>query len=219
MVELRQPPSNRAYFVAYYLFAAVAWRATGFIFGSAPTKRTIDGLAMLSLKAALWIVPAIAMARVVLREPLGPCLGLTAAGRPVRLWAGIAVGVVFLALTTGLQMLISGRSPNWSAPVFPALILNAVNAVIEEISFRGFMLRQLEKRHPFWRANWLQVLLFLVVHWAGWSSLGLGPEMVAMTIGLTLLGLVLGWVARLSGSVWLGVVVHTANNFFASRLS
>ena len=207
--------------IAYYVFGAAAWFAIGMALhahGPAP-KDLVEGLFLSLLKAVVWIVPALLLTRFVLREAVAPDLGLSPVDNPLSLWRAIAVSVVFLVLTGGLQFLIGGgRSSHEAPPVFPALALNAVNSTIEEISFRGFILGHLARRHPFWRANFLQAALFLLVHWLGWFSRGGGWQVVPMSIMLTTFALVLGWTTRLSGSVWLAIVVHTINNVLASQL-
>jgi membrane protease YdiL (CAAX protease family) len=202
----------------YYVFGAVAWRGLGAIFGTGGPRANglVEGLALSLLKATVWILPAVSIARIALREPVAPCLGLTTTGHPVRPWRGIGIAAAFLMTIATLQMLIGGR-PNWSVPIFPALVFNIINAVIEEVTFRGFILQQLARRHPFWRANLLQTLLFLVVHWMGWFAQGERLEIIPSSIALGLFALVLGWITRLTGSVWLAVVAHTVNNFWASR--
>jgi membrane protease YdiL (CAAX protease family) len=212
--------SERWLFIAYYFFGAIAWRALGAILGAgtAPAKGLIMGLVLSSLKAAIWLLPAVLLARTALGESVSHCLGVRAAGRPLQVGRGFAVAAAFLTLTTALQLMLGGPA-NWSAPSFPGLVLNVINALVEEISFRGFMLNRLAKRHPFWRANLIQSLLFLLVHWLGWLSGGAGFEIIPMSIALTTLALVLGSITRLTGSVWLAVAVHTINNFVASRFS
>jgi len=205
--------------ILYYCFAALTWRAMSAVLSSTPPKGLLDGLALLACKGALWVLPAALMARAVLHEPVAPSLGMTRRGEPARYWKASAIGFAFLAIVAGLQGMINGWPQNAAIPILPGLVLAAVNATIEEVSFRGFILRQLAKRAPFWRANLFQSLLFILVHWPGWFAHGPRWEILPMSIGLLLLALVLGWITRLTGSVWLAVVVHTINNLVASRLS
>jgi membrane protease YdiL (CAAX protease family) len=189
----------------------------GTLLGAQRPQGLAWGLTLSALKGAVWILPALAIARTLIREPATKSLGLVPDGSQRHGVRALAISVAFLALTTGLQTLTSARSPDVSIPVFPGLLLDISNALVEEISFRGFILRWLAKSNPFWRANLITSLLFLFVHWIGWFSHGAGFELVPMSFALVFFSLILGWITLLSGSVWMAVGVHALNNLIASR--
>ena len=54
--------------------------------------------------------------------------------------------------------------------------------------------------------------LFLSMHLPSWFAAHLGVAMVPMAVVLFALSLVLGWVTRLSGTVFIAVALHLANN-------
>ncbi|MEZ5063320.1 MAG: CPBP family intramembrane glutamic endopeptidase [bacterium] len=75
-----------------------------------------------------------------------------------------------------------------------------VPAIGEEWLYRGLLQRALERTLPGAAAIATQAVAFGLVH---------GP---ARAIPATLLGLLLGWIARRTGSVWPGVVAHLVSN-------
>jgi membrane protease YdiL (CAAX protease family) len=208
-------PPERPILIAYYLFGAGAWGALGAIFGR--SNELGPGLALSALKALAWVLPAVILGRAVFRDRLGKFLGVSTEERPAHPFRALALGVGFLALTSGLQMLASGHAPALPAALFSAFLLQAANAVIEEISFRGVILGRIARHRPFWQANLAQAVLFLLVHWVGWLAQGPGWEMLPMSLALTVFALVLGAITRWTGSVWGAVVVHAVNNLLAAR--
>jgi membrane protease YdiL (CAAX protease family) len=76
-------------------------------------------------------------------------------------------------------------------------------AVSEEIFFRGFLQRGLEGHLGRWRGILLTAAVFGVVH---------GPSRAP---AVTLFGVLLGWMASRSGSVWPSVTAHAAINVVA----
>ena len=61
---------------------------------------------------------------------------------------------------------------------------------IEEIPYRGFMLRKFGERMDFWLANLITSLLFLAIHLPGWIALHTFNPGAAASVFI--LGVVLG---------------------------
>lgn len=212
--DARMTLPERPILIAYYLFGAVAWGALGAIFGKS-SHDLGPGLALSALKALAWVLPAVILGPVVFRERLGKFLGVSTEERPAHPFRALALGVAFLAVTNGLEVLASGHAPALPATLLAGFFLQAANAVIEEISFRGVILGRIARRRPFWQANLTQTALFLLVHGVGWFAQGVGWEILPMSIVLAVFALVLGVITRWTGSVWGAVVVHTLNNLLA----
>lgn len=99
----------------------------------------------------------------------------------------------------------------WTWQEWTSLALVAVLA--EELFFRGFVLQQLGKKLNFCTANAITALLFVLCHSFVWLDSGL--TVVACLehgIYIFLLGLILGYSFRASGSLWTPLVIHCANN-------
>jgi membrane protease YdiL (CAAX protease family) len=95
-------------------------------------------------------------------------------------------------------------------------VLMVVGAVVEEVTFRGLILRLLEACTSSGRAQVLCAGLFVLVHLPAWWSMGMRVELVVMGAALFVLALLLGWLARRTGTIWLSTLLHVLNNAFAS---
>jgi len=86
-----------------------------------------------------------------------------------------------------------------------AVVVSAMSAAIcEETGFRGYMQRPIEQRHGTTVAILISSLFFLAVHLTkAWSMLG----MIPIVFGA---GILLGLLARYSGSLIPGMIGHTA---------
>jgi membrane protease YdiL (CAAX protease family) len=84
-----------------------------------------------------------------------------------------------------------------------ACVVSALSAgVCEEIGFRGYMQRPIEKRHGPFLAILISSVLFTLLHLTkGWALIG----MVPIVFGA---GLLLGTLARASGTLWFGILGH-----------
>ncbi len=83
----------------------------------------------------------------------------------------------------------------------------AVPAIFEELCFRGFLLGAVRRRTAPWLAVVLTALAFGFFH-----ILVGGTLAIERLVPSTLLGLVLGWIALRTGSVFPGMVFHILNN-------
>jgi len=82
----------------------------------------------------------------------------------------------------------------------------ALQAVAQELQFRGLLLGTLERAAPPWLANLGQASLFGLAHVAVQYEGPAGP-FVPITVAL---GLALGWVTQRTGSLWPAIVIHVA---------
>lgn len=102
----------------------------------------------------------------------------------------ISRGMEFLTFTTGSEVLLVAAGVVVIAPL------------VEEMVFRGFFQGQLERGYrDATKAVLLSSLLFTVLHFNPWWSLQ-----------IYLLGMVLGYLAWRTGSIWPSFVVHAINN-------
>jgi sodium transport system permease protein len=89
-----------------------------------------------------------------------------------------------------------------SAPLWQALVVIALApAICEELAFRGFILSGLRRTGHQWGAILLTSTLF-----------GLAHGILQQSIGAAVIGVVIGYLAVKSGSLWPGVVYHAVHN-------
>ena len=81
------------------------------------------------------------------------------------------------------------------------ILIAVVPAFCEEIAFRGFIFGGLAPKQGHWRAVIATALLF-----------GASHGVLQQSICATVMGVLLGWVAYRTGSVFPGILLHFANN-------
>lgn len=123
---------------------------------------------------------------------------------------GIAVQVFFFH-----QKLVPASVGN----IF-VFLLNFVSLpLIEELTFRGFILEKLATTHKLWVAIVFQAFLFMLMHVPGWVMLrGLTPLFFKDLAGVFILGIIFGYIAKKSNSVLPAAVVHAINNLLVGYL-
>jgi uncharacterized protein len=82
--------------------------------------------------------------------------------------------------------------------------------LIEEIPYRGFMLRKFTERMNFWLANVITSLLFLAIHLPGWIALH--TLNIGAAASVFVLGAVFGIAVKYSDSLWSSILAHSAND-------
>jgi len=131
------------------------------------------------------------------------------------LWIAIMMGGTFIVnvLGSGLiklavpmsQQAINNFYQAYDANIFLVLLgLGFIFPVIEEIIFRGIILRGFLAHYKPWQAIGLSALLFVIIHLNIWQ---------AFTALLT--GIVLGWIYFKTRSLLLVIVGHMINNWFS----
>lgn len=148
--------------------------------------------------------------------------GLIAVGRPVigvprallgaalvggGAWIGVSMPLVWAqsALVPGQEAVSEALKSSLSLDGIPTLVvvlvLAVVPAIAEELAFRGVVLGALIRRMRIPGALVLQALLFALLHGSLFRIL---PTFV--------LGLLLGWIALRTRSLWPSMVAHALNN-------
>jgi membrane protease YdiL (CAAX protease family) len=169
----------------------------------------------------VFLLPAIAAAAA---WNLDPRRALLVARRPpvTPVLLGLLIGLVgFLPAGAVMALVSLGLPREWLvrfdlAPLFLgppwqrwalSIIAAVVAPICEEAAFRGHMLTLWRARLRPWPAIAVTSFLFAVLH--------LDP---VRFVAVFLLGLLFGWLAWRSGSLWPAVAAHAANNATASLL-
>lgn len=159
-------------------------------------------------KLLLWILPAAALLRLSGRS-LWSVLNL----RNWRAWLAWGGGLGMLLGATGII------ANYWEGkPLFPTefswpLVNVLVTApLLEEFLMRGAVMENLAMEQPFWKANLVSSLMFVLLHVPGWLFMEAG---LGGALPVFLISIVLGLAAHRSRSVLGGVIAHFLNNLFA----
>jgi membrane protease YdiL (CAAX protease family) len=166
-----------------------------------------------TLKTVCWVLPALALLR---RD--GADIRAVLLGERGLLWPlawGLAGGLA-LASIAAVSRIPAQAAAASADQLWPRLNSVVVAPIVEELAFRGVVLRFLERgRRPF-VANALTAMLFVASHVPGWWFQGRLLEMSSRTIGgaawILGVGWVLGLVAQRSRSVAASIVAHASNN-------
>ena len=173
----------------------------------------------LALRIVLWVLPSLHIIRLSgrnVKEVLG--FGRLKA---ILLWGGIT-GLIWGGKTP-LFALLGGQPVgpivwDWS---FVTAVLYA--PLVEEIAFRGALMGALMTRMRFFTANLLTGVLFLLIHFPSWYFEGLFRSDLLIpasySVGILLLGWILGIVAHRAKSVAAASFTHMLNNLFQRFLA
>lgn len=102
-------------------------------------------------------------------------------------------------LLEALEETVSFQSMNEFIPLFIAAVIMA--GIIEEMLFRGILLRTLESRMDVTNAVIISALLFTVIHMNPWWA-----------VQILILGVILGVLSWRTKSIIPGIIVHGINN-------
>jgi uncharacterized protein len=163
-------------------------------------------------------------------------IGLHSKGLTSSLFIGASITLLALVVGYTTELLLGGSNTSLQlAGIDPKagvsggflfalwLVLgNLVNSFMEEGLFRGVMIPLFRTRLTFWRAIWLQAILFGAWHlpWAlKWYQTGVIQTPGQITMGVVtnffpqiLLGLVWGYMFLKTGSLWTSWIAHTLTN-------
>jgi membrane protease YdiL (CAAX protease family) len=167
-----------------------------------------------AMKVLVWVWPSIALIRhsgYRLRDvfSLKPW-------RSIVIWGGGA-GLLFAisALATRAMNHNPLFSPDLDWPFVSAVF---VAPLVEEIAFRGALLRTLMLRYRFSVANTITAVFFTGIHFTGWYFQGvLAEKLTGITSGavsILIIGWILGFAAYKSKSVAGSTLAHILNNLF-----
>ena len=218
--------STRALVLSLILFFVVwSLRATVFYFIDEKIESELwRGIYSNSVKLALWVIPAVVYVAVVEGEDPFSFLKITTPIERKRLlYSAVAIALYFAGViaferfTSGktLAALFDSGASEWMAVLFGV----AFSPVSEEILYRGFILTEFWERMGFWKANLITSALFVSIHWPHWLwATGFKPWMAVTSVTMFILSMFLGYLVKLSGSIWPSVAAHILNNFIASFL-
>jgi len=150
---------------------------------------------------ALWVLPAERRPNLRLgRFGLG-AIAVAILGSAVLIGLALAVPATWLG-RLGLPLVALQRDMPWVAPG------NVLQALAQELEFRGLLMGSLERVAPLWAANLGQAVFFGLAHIAVQYEGPAGP-FVPVTIGV---GFVLGWITQRTNSLWPAIVIHAVGD-------
>jgi uncharacterized protein len=206
-----------AFFVAWTLRATVLY----FVDESIPYEFW-RGIYSNFIKALLWVVPTFSFVKIIdRRSPLKFCKLITT---PLALPQAFLLTIGYFTVVLCFAFFVERKnlSSLFSASLTKLSFILAgiiISPLLEEFLFRGFVLNKLREELSFWLSNLISALLFSAAHWPYWLwSRGFTVSVVRDSASVFLLGAFLGYLVRLTNSLWPAVGAHICNNFLVSFL-
>lgn len=175
------------------------------------------------LKFIVWVLPAAAFAYWLRGVPPARSLGLSVVPSQRSSWLCLGVTVIFLLGVTLVESTVGRKSFSAtslaSLPIVLGLLQLVLSPLLEELLFRGLVMKELLTLLPTYLASTLTSLLFVGAHLPFWLSHG-GPTqaMMANAFGVFLFSLLACWLFAKSASIWPPTFAHIANNILSSLL-
>jgi hypothetical protein len=164
----------------------------------------------ISLRLLIWVVPVVLYLSLVDRVDPAAYLRLsTYRGR------GVAVALVVTVLNLAGMVARFGvphptpQSLTWNSVLGTSIMVG----FIEEIPYRGFMLRQFTERIGRWPATLITSLLFVFIHVPGWIALH--TMRVDRAASIFVFAVIMGLIVTYSRSLWASIIVHSANDWLS----
>jgi membrane protease YdiL (CAAX protease family) len=178
--------------------------------------------ALILVRAVFWMVPILLYLRWHDPRARLVALGVTSPVNRRGLARSALSALVYLSLVALLVRATSppGKMPGVFATFAQLQVLYMLLVVaLEELLMRGFLLGQLVRFTTSFRAQACVAVLFALMHLPAWLALqGATIDLLPSMISLTVLGAVLGGVARASNSILPAIALHFANNMLAKLL-
>src|SRR4051794_13692029 len=204
---------------AYYALLIAAWIGAWIASGALGVGRLSPAgqfLYWTCAKLLIWVVPMLVVITFFLKRSAFEYLALGKFSRGLRF--GLAIGLALVCVAFSVDVM----TKHFAWPTLGPPLLNAVVVapLLEEVVFRGFILRTLlESGERFWPANVTTALMFLGLHLPGWYFSGLlTHDRGLLSLTIVLVGLVAGLARRASGSTWASVFVHFSNNAYSTLI-
>lgn len=203
-----------AFLLTFFIVWAVCARVLCFSPLNVVLERALGGtgtgLLLRAITVAVWIGFAAAYLRATRRER--PLAYLELRGNvPRGLAAGGLIGLALVAKDLARVELLEGRVPELGG-LTPASFLSPF---VEEVVFRGLILRRAREYTGLWRANALTSVLFVSIHLPGWIFAGADSPsgLLASSAFIFLLSVLIGYLLERTGSLWACVVCHAMSNW------
>ncbi|HKQ31148.1 MAG TPA: CPBP family intramembrane glutamic endopeptidase [Burkholderiales bacterium] len=175
------------------------------------------------LKLVLWVLPAAVFVSVLRGTTPAKYLGLSV-WPDRRGWRRcLGVTVVFLIIVALFELVVGKKSFSATAllalPIALWLLQLVLSPLLEELLFRGLVLKELLTLLPVYLSIALTSLLFVGIHLPYWLSHGGATQaMAANAAGIFIFSVVACWLFAKTASVWPPTVAHIANNVLSSLL-
>ncbi|SDN09684.1 hypothetical protein SAMN05216498_1456 [Tenuibacillus multivorans] len=169
------------------------------------------------VKITIWVIPVILLVQLIEKRNPVSYLGLRHNFSKGLKWAGW-FSLALVTYLVVLYLVILNKPFNINTGFNEWLNTIILVGIIEEIVFRGFLLRKFMEKFKFWKANTITSLLFLSIHFPIWFYKGLFelPYILSSMITAFVLGIIFGFIYKKTDSLWSVIVIHSLYNLLIS---
>jgi len=206
---------DQSYVSFYFAAFFIVWSVREVWFVQYMEKLDPASAAILSaiIKFSIWVLPVFLLIRMAEKKNPFYYLGLLSnVGKGIKWGILISFGLAVYFVVENAFIIDNGADFNLRLHDW----LNTIILVgfIEEIVFRGFLLRKYLELFTFWKANIVTSLLFVLIHFPIWlykDMIGLFPIAISFIIGISF-----GFIYKKTRSLWSVIIIHSVYNFFVS---
>ena len=166
------------------------------------------------VKVLVWIVPIWVYVKYYLNTSPMNYFNMNINVKKGLFWGIILSSLVGLRFAIEVY-LFNKETFHFALPLNSYLNEFLVVGITEEMVFRGFILKEINKRITFWKANGITALLFLLIHYPIWIHNGEFPYFWTH-VYIFLLGIIFGLIYKKTGSLWSVVLLHSFYDLFVN---
>lgn len=164
------------------------------------------------IKIIFWILLSFIYSKVVYKENLFRRLEFKNNKKGI-LYA-LTFGLLLLSLNLAYNYISKGTLFDFNISLRGFVSAVVFAPIIEEIVFRGLILNKLKLSLPFFWANFLTAILFVLIHFPGWLIWGDGISLET-SLSILLVSFIWGYMYKKSNSFLSPVLGHALNNFIS----
>jgi uncharacterized protein len=178
---------------------------------------TVFALLNMMAKILIWIIPSWIYVKYHLNENPMNYFNINTNVKKGLFWGSILSLLVGLYFTIEVY-LINQETFHFLIPLDSYLDGFLVVGITEEMVFRGLILKEINKKIPFWKANVITSLLFLMIHYPIWIHNGEFINLWNHPI-IFLIGITFGFIYKKTGSLWSVILLHSFYDFFVNFIN
>ena len=171
--------------------------------------RTVSSIV---IKIIFWILLSFIYSKVVYKENLFKKLEFK--NNIKGLLYALTFGLLLLSLILAYSYISKGTLFDFNISLRGFVSAVVFAPIIEEIVFRGLILNKLKLSIPFFWANLLTAVLFVLIHLPGWLICGDGISL-ENSLSILLVSFIWGYMYKKSNSFLSPVLGHALNNFIS----
>jgi membrane protease YdiL (CAAX protease family) len=193
------------FYILWSIRVFVLWPWTSSINATPETKQIIGD----ALRIFLWLGPLAVYLRWQKQKDVLNYLRISSSVNVKWLWVMTAICLTYLEVLLFTGSYVFEKEMNLFVQIGMKIMLTPI---VEEILFRGFVLRMFEQQYRAYFANILQAVFFGAAHFFWLYQYGFTWDVAGMFVSAMTIGWFLGFMAQRTDSILPSIVYHIANN-------